>query len=85
MTMIDRERTYSEKHPAPGKRHFLDRIRLFCETAVLPLQLLEGDRDVFRGALESLQEQELLHGGIGGTCVNRPGLSQVSEIRKLGV
>lgn len=78
--------TYSEKHPTPGERQVLDWIRLLCVTTVFSLELIEGNRDIFRFALESLQEPEPLDIGIvGGTRADRPWLSQVSEIRKLPV
>jgi len=47
-----RRAAYSEEHPAAGKGHLLDGVRLVCESAILLFQVFQRNGHIYNCALE---------------------------------
>jgi hypothetical protein len=51
-----RASTHAKKHPASDEYHLRNRVRLFRQSTIFPLEHLQLDRDVPRGVFESFQQ-----------------------------
>jgi hypothetical protein len=78
-----KRKTYAEEHPAAHEEHLCDGIGLVRQTAVLALEVREGDGLLARGSILEAAHEGLIvvERGVGGAY--GPRLCEVAQVREL--